>query len=314
MIGPAGENQAGIACVITDLRNAAGRGGLGAVMGSKNLKAVAVKGSRAQRAADQPKFLELARWMNNNYMNVGGAGFHDYGTGEHSLMVGGNEIGNLPVRNWSDGHFEGVEKITANAVKDTMRVGMDACPACQVRCKKVVELENEKFKVDRRGGGPEYETLASFGSFCGVDDLGAICKANEMCNFYSLDTISAGAIIAFAMECFENEILSFEDTEGIDLRFGNADAMLEVLELIARREGIGDVLADGTRKAAERIGRGAQEYAMHVKGVELGMHEPRLKQGLGISYAVNPWAATTCPPCTIQCSPRKGREWKRPAA
>ena len=287
MIGPGGENQAHIACVITDLRNAAGRGGMGAVMGSKNLKAVAVKGNQNPQAANRTKFLELARWMNNNYMDVGGQGFHEFGTGEHGMMTSGNEVGNLPVRNWSDGYFEGVEKITATTVKDTVRVGMEACASCQVRCKKVVELENERFKVDRRGGGPEYETLASFGSFCGIDDLDAICKANEMCNFYSLDTISAGATIAFAMECFEKEILSFEDTGGLDLRFGNADAMLEVLELMARREGIGDILADGTRKAAERIGRGAEEFAMHVKGVELGMHEPRFKQGLGVSYAVN---------------------------
>ncbi|MBI4311552.1 MAG: aldehyde ferredoxin oxidoreductase family protein [Chloroflexi bacterium] len=286
-IGQGGESMAAISCIMTDMRNAAGRGGLGAVMGSKNLKCVAVKARGVPKAADQEKLLSMAKWFNNNYMNIGAAGsFHELGTGNIALMVGGNSIGNLPVRNWGDGSFETVDKITADAVKEQYRVGMEACPACQVRCKKVVELENERFKVDRRGGGPEYETLASFGSFLGIDDLAAVCKANELCSLYSLDVISTGGSIAFAMECFEKEILTPADTGGIDLRFGNADAMLQVIDLIAHRKGIGDILADGSRKAAQRIGRGAEEYAMQVKGVEFGMHEPRLKQGLGLIYSV----------------------------
>ncbi|MBI2887476.1 MAG: aldehyde ferredoxin oxidoreductase family protein [Chloroflexi bacterium] len=286
-IGPGGENLAAISCIMTDLRNAAGRGGLGAVMGSKNLKCVAVKGRAIPQAADPEKYREMARWMNTNYMSLGNAaGMHDLGTGTAAGMVGGNLTGNLPVRNWSDGLFEGVEQITADAVRDTFRVAMEACPACQIRCKKVVELENEFYKVDRRNGGPEYETLASFGSFLGIDDLAAICRANELCSLYSLDTISLGGTIAFAMECFEHEILTRADTGGIALRFGDAQAMLKVIELIAHREGIGDILADGSRKAAQRIGRGAEEFAMQVKGVEFGMHEPRLKQGLGLVYAV----------------------------
>ncbi|MEE8442400.1 MAG: aldehyde ferredoxin oxidoreductase family protein, partial [Dehalococcoidia bacterium] len=291
-IGPAGENMAAIACIITDLRNAAGRGGTGAVMGSKNLKCVAVKGRSVPKPADPDKFREMARWMNTNYMNIGNAkNMHDLGTGAASGMVGGNSIGNLPVRNWSDGSFEGVEKITADAVRDNVRVAMEACAGCQVRCKKVVEFETESYKVDRRNGGPEYETLAAFGSYLGIDDLNAICRANELCSLYSLDTISTGGAIGFAMECFEKEILTTNDTGGIDLRFGNAEAMLQVIELIARREGIGDILADGSRKAAQRIGRGSEEYAMQVKGVEFGMHEPRLKQGMGLIYSVAPHGA-----------------------
>ncbi len=287
LIGPAGEKMALISCIMVDLHDAAGRGGLGAVMGSKNLKGISIKGRKVPQPANREKFLALAKWMNNNYMNVGAKGFHDFGTGDNPLMIGGNKIGNLAVRNWGDGDFPEVEKITAETLKDTIRVDMEACPACQVRCKKVVELENERFKIDRRAGGPEYETLAGFGSFCGIDDLEAISKANEICNFNSLDTISTGVTIAFAMECFENGLLTLEDTGGIDLRFGNA-AMVKVTELIANREGIGDLLADGSRKAAEQIGKGTEEFAMHVKGVEMGMHEPRLKQGLGISYAINP--------------------------
>ena len=287
-IGPAGENLAAIASIITDLRNSAGRGGSGAVMGSKNLKCVAVKGRKVPQPADRPKFLEMAKYMNRNYMNIGNAGnMHELGTGAAGGMVGGNLTGNLPVKNWGDGYFENVEAITADAVRDTYRVAMEACAACQVRCKKVVELETESYKVDRRNGGPEYETLASFGSFVGVDDLAAICRANELCSLYGLDTISLGGSIAFAMECFENEILTREDTGGLSLRFGDADAMLKVIDMIAHREGIGDILADGSRKAAQRIGRGAEEFAMQVKGVEFGMHEPRLKQGLGLIYSVS---------------------------
>ena len=270
---------------MTDLRNAAGRGGLGAVMGSKNLKCIAVKGATVPQAAEPEKFRDLARWMNMNYMNHGnGASFHEFGTGAD--MTGFNAIGNLPVRNWNDRQFEDVAMITARTLRDTYRVAMEGCPGCQIRCKKVVALENDSFKVDPRNGGPEYETLASFGSFMGINDLAAICRANELCSLHSLDTISLGGTIAFAMECFEKGILTREDTGGIELRFGNADAMLQVIELIAHRQGIGDILADGSRKAARRIGRGAEAFAMQVKGVEFGMHDPRVKQGLGLIYAI----------------------------
>ncbi len=289
LIGPAGEKEALVSCIMVDLHDAAGRGGLGAVMGSKNLKGICIKGRTVPKGVEQEKLLELSKWMNNSYMNVGGKSFHDWGTGDNPLMIGGNKIGNLPVRNWGDGDFPTVEKITAETLVSTgLRVGMEACPACQVKCKKVVELQSKRFNINKRAGGPEYETIAGFGSFCGIDDLEAISKANEICNFYGMDTISASVTIAFAMECFENEILTLEDTGGIDLRFGNTNAMLKVVEMMGKREGVGDLLADGTRAAAKKIGKGAKEFAMHVKGVEMGMHEPRLKQGLGISYAINP--------------------------
>ena len=284
-IGAAGENLSAISAIMTDVRNAAGRGGLGAVMGSKNLKCIAVKGKTMPQAADPEKLKEMARWMNTNYMGLSNAGsLHEFGTG--AGMVSGNAIGNLPVRNWSDGHFEDAAMIQADTLRDSFRVSMEACPACQIRCKKVVELENESYKVDRRNGGPEYETLAAFGSFMGINDLAAICRANELAGLHSFDTISLGGTIAFAMECFEKGILTLKDTDGIELNFGNVEAMLKVIELMAHRKGIGDVLADGSRKAAQRIGRGAEEFSMQVKGVEFGMHEPRLKQGLGLIYSV----------------------------
>jgi len=205
----------------------------------------------------------------------------------------GNEMGNLPVRNWSDGFFENTEAITATAVQEKLGGKMEGCTACNIKCKKAVSLDG-KYNVDPRNGGPEYETLGSLGSLCGVDDLEAICKANELCNLYSLDTISAGSTVSFAMECFEKGILTTEDTGGLDLSFGNAEAMVKLIEMIAKREGIGDLLAEGTKAAAEKIGKGADAYAIHAKGLDFPMHEPRLKQGLGLTYAIEAHGADHC--------------------
>jgi len=167
---------------------------------------------------------------------------------------------------------------------------MDACYACPVRCKKVVKIE-EPWLVDPSYGGPEYETLAALGSDCGVDDLKAVCKANELCNRYSLDTISAGAAIAFAMECYENGILTDKDTGDVKLNFGNAEAVVRMVEMIGKRQGLGNILAEGVQRAAEKIGKGAERFAIHVKGQEVPMHEPRLKRALGLGYAVSPTGA-----------------------
>ena len=281
-IGPGGENMVRIASVINDVSHSAGRTGMGAVMGSKNLKAIAARGRKAPSLADPAKVSEMAKWMTANHLQLS-RGMHEYGTG--AAMVGGNAQGNLPVRNYSDGFFEEVEQITAETLKNTLRVGMESCYACPVRCKKVVEAE-QPYKIDRIYGGPEYETLGSFGSACGVSDLAAVCKANELCAAYSLDTISAGMTIAFAMECYEKGIISKADTGGIELRFGNGEAMVQMVDQMAYRRGFGDILAEGSRLAARRIGRGAEDLAMHVKGVEIPMHEPRLKQGLGLTYSV----------------------------
>ena len=159
-----------------------------------------------------------------------------------------------------------------------------------IRCKTKVKV-GEPWNVDPAYGGPEYETLAALGSNCGVDDLKAICKANELCQRYSLDTISTGATISFAMECFEKGLLNEEDTGGIDLSFGNGRAMVKMVELIGERRGIGDLLAEGVKRAAERISDEAKKLAIHVKGQEVPMHEPRLKKGLGLGYAVSPTGA-----------------------
>jgi aldehyde:ferredoxin oxidoreductase len=198
--------------------------------------------------------------------------------------------GNLPTRNFRDGNFENPDALDARTIKGTIRVGMEGCYACPVRCKKVVKVD-EPWNVNPAYGGPEYEALGALGSDCGVDDLNAVSKANELCNRYSVDVISAGGSIAFAMECYENGLLTDKDTAGLDLRFGNAEAMVKMVEMIGRREGLGDLLADGVKKAAEKIGGDAEKYAVHVKGQELPMHEPRLKRVLGLGYAVSPTGA-----------------------
>ncbi|MBI4180562.1 MAG: aldehyde ferredoxin oxidoreductase family protein, partial [Chloroflexi bacterium] len=288
-IGPAGENLVRYACIMNDLHEAAGRGGTGAVMGSKNLKAIAIRGHQMPQLAEPEGLQEFSRWLLANPRLW--QSFHEFGTGVG--MAGGVASGNLPIKNFRDGDFPDAGMISAEAIKGTIRVKMESCFACAVRCKKVVQSE-QPYSIDPAYGGPEYETLASLGSNCGINDLKAICKGNELCNAYSLDTISTGDVIAFAMECFENNIITREDTGGIDLKFGNSEAMLKVIELIVKREGIGDLLADGTARAAERLGKGAMEFSMQVKGLEIGMHEPRLKAALGLGYMVNPHGADHC--------------------
>jgi aldehyde:ferredoxin oxidoreductase len=286
LIGPAAENLVSFACIMHGTHDAAGRGGLGAVMGSKNLKAVAVRGNNPPPVVDRDGIRQVSTWLRENMDLV--KVYRDFGTGAAIELF--EQAGNFPTRNFSRGGFSAAGRLTASRIKETIRVGMEACFACPVKCKKVVEVK-EPYVVDRAYGGPEYETIGAFGSCCGIDDLPAVARANALCNAYSLDTISTGVTIAFAMECFEKGLLTRKDTGGIDLTFGNAGAMLEVIELIVRREGIGELLAAGSARAAERIGRGAEKLAMQVKGLEIPMHEPRLSKGLGLGYMVNPHGA-----------------------
>jgi aldehyde:ferredoxin oxidoreductase len=289
MIGPGGENLVRYACIMHGLYDVAGRGGLGAVMGSKNLKAIAVRGHQPLQIAVPKGVKELRDWLIANKEKI--KLFQDFGSG--AFMGPYEASGNLPVRNFRDGLFPNAAAIEGKTIKDTIRIGMDGCFGCIVRCKKVVKID-APYPVDPAYGGPEYETLASLGSNCGIDNLKAICKGNELCNAYSLDTISTGGCISFAMECFEKGLLTLQDTGGLDVKFGNSEAMLKLIELIANREGIGNLLADGVLIAAQKIGSGADQYAMHVKGLELGLHEPRLKTGLGLGYMVNPNGADHC--------------------
>ncbi len=289
--GIGGENLVRYACVVNDLTHFPGRTGMGAVMGSKKLRAVAVRGSGDIEVADRDKMMEYSRMM-NQAVNSGerSAGLKDTGTA--GGVVNLKTSGGLPTRNFQEGDFEGAEKISGQTMRDTILVDRENCYACPVYCKRVVA--SEEYDVDPTYGGPEYETIGSLGSNCGIDDLEAIAKGNEMCNRWGLDTISCGMTISFVMECFERGILSEEDLDGISANFGNADAMLQLVEKIARREGVGQLLAEGAARVAEEIGPEAQPLALHVKGQEVPMHEPRLKQALGVGYSVSPTGADHC--------------------
>ncbi len=287
-IGPGGEQMVRYACVINDLRNAAGRTGMGAVMGSKNLKAIAVRGHKKLEVIDKEKLRAKIKEFNEvAYKPM--KGYFEYGTGG-GIMEQFATSGNLPTRNFRDGNFLGANALDPGIMKQEISLKMEACYACSIRCKKIVEI-GEPWNVDPIYGGPEYESIAAFGSNCDVDDIKAVCKANELCNKYSIDTISTGVSIGFAMECYENGILSDKDTNGIKLNFGNAEAMVKMVEMICKREGLGDILAEGVKRAAEEIKNGADKFAMHVKGQEIPMHEPRLKQGLGVGYTISPTGA-----------------------
>jgi aldehyde:ferredoxin oxidoreductase len=283
LCGPAGEKLVRYANILADLKHAAGRTGLGAVMGSKRLKAVAVRGTGKVPLADPAQVGALARWMRDNYRDLMGR-FPDLGTG--ISMVPYNRDGALPVHNFRDGHLDGADILGREGLAETVVVRMESCYACAVGCKKVAALD-EPYRVDPAYGGTEYETAASLGSNCGVTDVYAVTKASERCNALGLDTISVGGTIAFAMECFEEGLLTEEDTGRLDLRFGNTEVMLQLLELIAARQGIGDLLAEGSKRAAERIGSGAERFAVHVKGQEMPYHDPRIQHGLGLGYAIS---------------------------
>jgi aldehyde:ferredoxin oxidoreductase len=285
-IGPAGEKLVRYACILNDISHAAGRTGMGAVMGSKKLKAIAVRGKTPPEMADGEKVKELSRWMAKNFKDK--TGMWKYGTG--AQIIDYEKTGNMPVKNFRGGRFPGAEKITAQLLAEKYGTKMGNCFGCPVRCKKIITME-KPWKVDPVYGGPEYETLAALGSNCGIDDVEALIKAHELCGRYGVDTISAGVSVSFAMECFEKGILTREDTDGLELAFGNAEAMVEMVERIALRKGFGDLLAEGTRRASDEIGKGSDEFAMHVKGEEIPMHEPRYKQGMGLSYSVHPTGA-----------------------
>ena len=298
-IGPAGENAVRFAGIFSMSNRANGRTGMGAVMGSKNLKAVAVRGKKRPSVADKTGLNKLAKWGVANLEDSDIAGLAKYGTAE---TTGSNQTsGTLPSYNYNSGVFDGWEAIDGTTMYDTVlrgadqgkqdRLGRDTCYACTVRCKRVVEITEGPYQVDPHYGGPEYETTSTFGNYCAIDDLPAISKANEICNKYGMDSISCGATISWAYEAFNEGKLTLEDTDGLDLTWGNAESMVALTEKIAKREGFGDILAEGSERAAKKIGRGTEEYLITVKGQEAPAHMPRVKRSLAIIYATNPFGA-----------------------
>ncbi|HTP07768.1 MAG TPA: aldehyde ferredoxin oxidoreductase C-terminal domain-containing protein, partial [Anaerolineae bacterium] len=289
-IGAAGERGVRFACVMNMSNRAFGRTGIGPVMASKNLKAIAVRGTQKPEVFDKAAIAALNRSGTKEIPNNADVkGLQDYGTA--SVVSFQNAIGSLPTHNYTSGYFEKADEISGEKMADTILQGNDTCFGCTVRCKRVVETEYRKSKVLPTYGGPEYESIATFGSYCGVSDLPAIALANQICAEWGVDTIACGATIAFAMELYENEVLNLDDTGGIALRYGDADAMLQTLNQIVRKEGFGAILAEGSERAAQLIGRDAAEYLITVKGTELPAHMPQVKRSLSVIYAVNPFGA-----------------------
>jgi aldehyde:ferredoxin oxidoreductase len=275
-IGPAGEKLSLISAIITHKGSAAGRSGLGAVMGSKKLKAVAVRGERQVPIADT----DAAERLRKDYLAIinkspARNGLHNFGTCSHTDNSA--HSGDTPVKNWGGvGVVElpDVSGLNKEKFNDGV-VSRGGCWHCPVACHGRLKDGAGEYKYPAGTKRPEYETAAAFGAMCLCIDAEAIAMANHICNFYGVDTISAGTTIAFAMECYENGIITKKDTDGIDLKWGNHRAMIAMTEKLAKREGFGDVLADGVKKAAERIGRGAAEYAVHIGGQEPGLHDPK---------------------------------------
>lgn len=288
-IGPAGERMVLFANVMNELAHANGRAGMGAVMGSKNLKAVVCRGeAKNLQYAEPERVKDLAAWHTRRIKeHLPNQNLGKYGTPMFVMAL--NNAGILPTRNWREAVFEGAEKIGVPGYEKILK-RPGTCYRCSVACKRVVEIA-EPYPVDPRYGGPEYETLAAFGSLCGIDDIGAVSKANELCNRYGLDTIGTGSAVAFAMECFEKGVLSAADADGRDIRFGDADGMLWLVEQINQRRGLGDVLARGVMRAAQQIGGEAERYAFTIKGQEIPLHDPRGKTGIGLSFALSPTGA-----------------------
>ncbi len=289
-IGPAGERLVPFACLQNDLEHFNGRTGMGAVMGSKNLKAIAVRGTGKMEMADPEKVKELAKWHRERIKtHPPNVGLNKFGT--PGLMQGVNAAGFLPTRNFKEGQFEGAEKLSAENYHKTIFASRGTCWNCTVACKRRVELDDPEYPLDIRFGGTEYEALAALGPLLAIDNLPAVAYGTQLCNLLGLDVISTGAVIAFAMECFEKGILTEADTEGRSINFGDAEAMVWLIRRIAAREGIGEVLSLGVKKAAERIGRGADRYAFHIKGQELAFHDGRGKTGMGMGFALSPTGA-----------------------
>jgi aldehyde:ferredoxin oxidoreductase len=280
--GVSGENRVRFAALVNQLRHFHGRSGLGAVMGSKNLKAIVVSGKESPKPADSISAKAIQKWFTDNY-NREEDGLHINGTAGFVSIA--DQEGILPTRNFQNGSFDDAMAITGETISKAILRGRGTCYACTVACKREIEIPDRG--VECKYGGMEYETIAAIGSLCGVGDLNAVAEASQWLNRYVLDSMSTGVVIAFAMECFENGIITQADTDGIRLNWGNSDGMIQMIHKIARREGIGNILAEGVKRAANQLGHGAEKYAMHVKGQELPLHEPRGKVGVGLQYAIS---------------------------
>jgi aldehyde:ferredoxin oxidoreductase len=288
--GLAGMNLVRFANITNNLGHFNGRNGFGALMGSKNVRAVAALGTEKIPFYDQEFLVQTAKEYAANFKNFdSGKQLHVYGTTAFCelLSLGGG----LPVNNFRRSKLDDPKPVSGDTYNEVLLKERRGCYVCPIRCKRGIAVEDEKYGVDSRYGGPEYETMAALGTNLNILDLKAIAKGNEICNRYCMDTISAGMTIAFACECYEKGVITKSDTGGLELRFGDADLMIRLLEMMARREGFGVALAEGVSRLARQWGVTDQPYTMVVKGQELPMHDPRVKVGVGISYAVSTYGA-----------------------
>jgi len=287
LIGPGGENMVRFACIANDLKHFNGRNGMGAVMGSKNLKAIAVRGTNAIDFFNRDEIITMAK-AGNRIVRDSFGWLHELGT--TAGIKPQDDAGGLPAYNFTSGAFKGVDSITGEKLRDSISKKAEGCWSCSARCKRVVEV-NGSINVDPRYGGPEYETIAMLGANLGIDDLSVIAKANELCNKYTIDTISLGGVLSFIMECFQKKLTSTKETGGVSFEFGSAETLLNGVEMIAKRQGFGNVLAEGSKKAAEFLGLDTIKFALQTKGQEFPAHMPRVKNSLALLYAVNPFGA-----------------------
>jgi aldehyde:ferredoxin oxidoreductase len=297
--GPAGENLVSMACCISG-RRAAGRGGTGAVLGAKNLKAVSVRGTKDIRVADMKRLMAFYAETREKFLALDN--FVRLGTPFLVDMI--NRAGGLGTRNWQEETWEGAEQIRAERLLQDHFVRNWGCHACNLGgCTRVVRSKVNPALLTE---GPEYETLFALGSNCAVADLDAIIEADRLCDDYGLDTISCGGAVGFLMECFQRGLLTKKDTGGLDFTFGNAETLVRCIHLVARREGFGDFLAQGVRAMAEKIGGEATRFACHIKGLEPPGHSARALKSMGLGYAVSPRGGS-------HHDTRPGPEYKMPA-
>lgn len=281
-IGPAGENLVRFAAIMNNKHRAAARCGLGAVMGSKRLKAIACQGKQKIQLADKEKFRKVSKNQTNLLdESILKVGFETFGTNMISDMV--NARGGYPTRNWQEGVFDEIDEVGGQALSDKVLVSKVSCFACPIACGRKTQIKEGPYK-GHKGEGPEYESANTLGAMCGVSDMNAITMANYLCNEYGMDTVSAGSTIAFAIECFQKGILTREHTHGMELDFGQPETVVDLVRKIALRDGIGDMLAEGSKALSKTLGQDSAHFAIHVKGLELPAYDPRAAKICGLAY------------------------------
>jgi len=280
-IGLAGENQVLIANIAND-RRTAGRTGAGAVMGSKNLKAIAVRGTNTIYVADLDKLMEVCLELYEKAQGPATEKYRILGTPANVLAL--NRIASLPTRNWQQATFDGAEKVSGEYMLENHVTNIISCSSCPIACDHNCTVRNGPYAGATTS--IDYESLYALGPNCGVDYFPAIIKACELCDSYGMDTISTGVIIGWAIECYERGLVTKRDTNGLDLRFGDHKAIMELLHMIARRDGIGDLLALGVKKASEKLGKGSENFAIHIKGLELPGYDIRGLKTAALGWAV----------------------------